>query len=388
MTLTGEIPATAPAESATFSLDQTGAGEQVLRFAGSWTISQSPPTFESLGVSLGPQSGIKRISLDGGKLTAWDSTFLTFVLKLVQLGQEASIEIDYSGLPQGAQQMIHLATAVPERQGARREAVREPFLTLVGKETIQTFRDMGETLRFLGESMIAFGAFFRGRARFRGRDLALIVQECGAAALPIVSLIAILMGLILAFVGAVQLRQFGAQIFVADLVGIAMAREMAAIMTAIIMAGRTGAAFAAQLGTMQVNEEVDAFTTLGFSPMEFLVLPRMLALIIMMPLLTIYANLLGMIGGAIVGILMLDISPTEYYNQTLQGVTLTDFALGIFKSIVFGVIIAIAGCMRGIACGRSASAVGLATTSAVVTAIVMIIVTDGIFAVITDILGI
>jgi phospholipid/cholesterol/gamma-HCH transport system permease protein len=197
-----------------------------------------------------------------------------------------------------------------------------------------------------------------------------------------------LVGLILAFVGAIQLEQFGAQIYVADLVGIAMAREMGALMSAIIMSGRTGAAFAAQLGTMQVNEEIDAMTTLGLSSMDFLVLPRMIALILMMPLLCIYADLMGILGGAVVGVGMLDLSPTEYLNATLSGVSLTDFTVGIIKSAIFGVLVALSGCMRGIQCGRSASAVGLAATSAVVTAIVFIIVTDGVFSVLTNALGI
>jgi phospholipid/cholesterol/gamma-HCH transport system permease protein len=259
---------------------------------------------------------------------------------------------------------------------------------MVGKQTLEAFKSSGDLIEFLGETSLAFIRLLRGKARFRRVDVMEIIQECGANALPIVTLISVLIGLILAFVGAVQLRQFGAQIYVADLVGIAMAREMGAIMTGIIMAGRTGAAFAAQLGTMQVNEEIDALSTLGFSPMDFLVLPRMLALILLMPLLCIYADLMGILGGAVVGIGMLNLTPVEYYVETANGVGLMDFALGIFKAGVFGVIVAIAGCMRGIQCGRSASAVGLATTSAVVNAIVMIIVTDGIFAVITDVLGI
>jgi phospholipid/cholesterol/gamma-HCH transport system permease protein len=189
-------------------------------------------------------------------------------------------------------------------------------------------------------------------------------------------------------VGAVQLAMFGAQIFIANLVGIAMAREMAAIMTGIIMAGRTGAAFAAQIGTMQVNEEVDALITMGVSPMEFLVLPRMLALIVMMPLLCLYANLVGILGGFVVGTGMFDISFTQYMEQTRLALNLTHFGLGIFKSAVFGVLVAIAGCLRGMECGRSASAVGDAATSAVVTSIVLIVVIDGIFAVITNIIGI
>jgi phospholipid/cholesterol/gamma-HCH transport system permease protein len=226
------------------------------------------------------------------------------------------------------------------------------------------------------------------RARFQSRDLWVLVQECGAQALPIVSLISILVGLILAFVGAIQLQQFGAQIFVANLVAVAMTREMGAMMTAIIMAGRTGAAFAAQLGTMQVNEEIDALKTLGISPIDFLVLPRVIALILMLPLLAVYANVLGILGGMLVGIVMLDISPLLYWNQTIAAVTLNDVLLGIGKSAVFGVLIALSGCLRGIQSGRSASAVGAAATSAVVTVIVLIVVFDGIFAVLSNVLGI
>ena len=216
----------------------------------------------------------------------------------------------------------------------------------------------------------------------------LIIQECGPGALGIVTLISILVGLILAFVGAIQLELFGAQIFVADLVGIATVREMGAMMTAIIMAGRTGAAFAAQLGTMQVNEEIDALATLGLSPMEFLVLPRMLALILMMPLLCIYADLMGILGGAAVGIGMLHLSPVLYFNETVHAIHLLDIGVGVFKAGVFGVLIALSGCLRGMQCGRSASAVGQAATSAVVTGIVFIIATDGLFAVITNVLKI
>jgi phospholipid/cholesterol/gamma-HCH transport system permease protein len=181
---------------------------------------------------------------------------------------------------------------------------------------------------------------------------------------------------------------FGAQILVADVVGIGMVRIMGAIMTGIIMAGRTGAAFAAQIGTMQVNEEIDALRTLGISPMEFLVLPRMLALIIMMPLLCLYADLMGILGGMVVGIGMLDLGVTEYVNRTREAVTLTYLWIGLFHGAVFGVLIALAGCLRGMQCGRSASAVGEATTSAVVTSIVAIIVATAIITFVCQILGI
>jgi phospholipid/cholesterol/gamma-HCH transport system permease protein len=291
-------------------------------------------------------------------------------------------------LPEGARRLLMLATAVPERQGARRTRSRSDFLTLLGTECLSLWDGGGAMLGFIGQAVQSFGRLAIGRARFRRSDLVDIIYECGAAALPIITLISFLVGLILAFVGAVQLQQFGAQIYVADLVGIAMAREMGALMSAIIMSGRTGAAFAAQLGTMQVNEEIDALTTFGLSSLDFLVLPRMIALILMMPLLCIYADLMGILGGGLVGVEMLNISLTQYMNETLNGIHLIDFAVGVTKSAVFGVLVALSGCMRGIQCGRSASAVGLAATSAVVTSIVLIIVTDGIFAVLTNALGI
>ncbi len=194
--------------------------------------------------------------------------------------------------------------------------------------------------------------------------------------------------LILAFVGAIQLKLFGAQIFVADLVGIGMTRAMGAIMTGIIMAGRTGASFAATIGTMQVNEEIDALQTTGVSPIDFLVLPRMLALCIMMPLLTVYSDFMGIMGGLIVGVFGLDLNIVEYYNETTKAVSLTNFWIGIFSGFVYGILIAISGCMRGMQCGRSASAVGDATTSAVVTGIVSIVVATAIITVLCNILGI
>ena len=206
--------------------------------------------------------------------------------------------------------------------------------------------------------------------------------------MPIVSLICFLVGLILAFIGAIQLQLFGAQIYVADLVGIAMVRLMAAIMTGIVMAGRTGGAFAAQLGTMQVNQEIDALKTLGISPMEFLVLPRMLALAVMMPLLCLYANIMGILGGMVVGVGMLNIGFMEYYNETAKAIGLWNLGIGLFSGFVFGVIVALAGCMRGMQCGRSASAVGDAATSAVVTAIVGIILSTAVITVLCNFLGI
>ncbi len=243
-------------------------------------------------------------------------------------------------------------------------------------------------LGFLGEATLAFGRLVRGQARFRARDFWLLVQQAGADALPIVTLISFLVGTIFAFVGAVQLERFGATIYVADLVGIAIVREMGAVMTAIVMAGRTGAAYAAQLGTMKVTQEIDALTTMGFSALDFLVLPRMLALCLMMPLLCLYADALGVLGGSLIGIGMLHLPPATYFNQTFNAVALSDLGGGVLKASVYGVLVAIAGCLRGLQSGSSSSAVGDAATSAVVTGIVAIIVACGIFAVVFYILGI
>jgi phospholipid/cholesterol/gamma-HCH transport system permease protein len=331
---------------------------------------------------------VRRLAFDSQALTGWDSALLTFLRDIVDECASRGIEVDRRGLPEGVRRLLDLAAAVPERKGARKESIHDSYLVRVGKWTITFSKSTSETLAFLGEASVAFRRLLVGKARFRMSDLAQVMQDVGAQALPIVSLVSFLVGLILAFVGAVQLRQFGAQIFVADLVGIGMVRNMGAMMTGVILAGRTGAAFAAQLGTMTVNEEIDALSTMGVSRMEFLVLPRMLALMLMTPLLCVYADLLGILGGAFVGVTMLDLGAIQYFQQTKSAVGLMDLWVGIINGAVYGVIIAFAGCLRGIQCGRSASAVGAAATSAVVTSIVLIVVSTGILTVMFDVLGV
>lgn len=365
-----------------------GEGAATLVVSGNWTLRSPTPGVTSLVEAAKGAGGAGAISFDTAGLTDWDSTFVAAVLELITASGALSVTVDRNGLPNGVQRLVTMATSVPERPGARRTDTPEGVLARIGTATLVSWRETLGFATFLGEATIALARFTVGRARFRRVDLLLALDACGPKALPIISLISVLIGMILAFVGAVQLSAFGADIYVADMVAIAMAREMAGIMTGIIMAGRTGAAFAAQLGTMQVNEEVDAFRTLGFQPVEFLVLPRMLALIAMMPLLCIYSATLGILGGGLVGVLMLGLTPTAYYTETIASVGLTDFAIGVGKSVIFGIIVAVTGCLKGIQSGRSASAVGDAATSAVVQAIVLIIVFDGMFAVVTTILGI
>jgi len=372
--------------TAGLSLTTPAVDRLMLKLSGDWKITESLPSTADVEKPLESAKGIRRIGFDAKDLGGWDSGLLTFLIKIFEACAKAKIEVDKNGLPEGVRRLIDLATAVPERKGARKEAKKEAFFSMVGGEAVAFYHSFLEILDFLGESSLAFAKLLRGKTSFRRSDLSLLLQECGAQALPIVSLISLLVGLILAFVGAIQLKLFGAQVYVADIVAIAMVRVMGAIMTGIIMAGRTGAAFAAQIGTMQVNEEIDALKTMGIAPVEFLVLPRMIALIIMMPLLCIYADLMGIVGGMIVGVGMLGINPIEYLNRTQETLTLTTFWIGLFHSAVFGVLVALSGCLRGMQCGRSASDVGYAATSAVVTGIISIIVATAIITFMCEVL--
>ncbi|MEJ2477291.1 MAG: ABC transporter permease [Desulfobacterales bacterium] len=369
-------------------LQKTAEGSLTVALAGSWKLGQELPSADEVLHALEDMPAIGSIAFDTRELAEWDSGLLIFLKQLSEFSAHKKITVEESGLPEGARKLLALAAAVPAKKDARKAGEKVPFLAHVGNETVDFFKAAGDMLAFIGDTVIAFLNLLRGKAQFRKSDLGLIMEACGGQALPIVSLICFLVGLILAFIGAIQLQLFGAQIYVADLVGIAMVRLMAAIMTGIVMAGRTGGAFAAQLGTMQVNQEIDALKTLGISPMEFLVLPRMLALALMMPLLCLYANVMGILGGMVVGVGMLDIGLIQYYNQTAKAVNLWNLGIGIFSGIVFGVIVALSGCMRGMQCGRSASAVGGAATSAVVTAIVGIILSTAVITVICNLLGI
>ena len=369
-----------------FGLD--GNSTLVVSLSGRWEISADLPEAGAVFKELEANRRIARIGFDSTKLTFWDSSLLTFLVNIFRKTSINNIRIDPDWLPDGIQRLVHLALSVPPKKDTVADKKGPAVLERLGLGILSWLSSAGEILGFTGETFLALLRFLRGRASFRRSDLFLFIQDCGALALPIVTLISLLVGLILAFVGAVQLQMFGAQIYVANLVGLGMAREMGAMMTGIIMAGRTGAAFAAQLGSMQVNEEIDALKTLGVAPMEFLVLPRMTALVLMMPLLCLYAVFMGILGGMLVGVGMLDITFAQYYEQTRAAIDMTDISLGLIKSVVFGVIVAMSGCLRGMQSGRSSSAVGDAATSAVVTGIVGIIVSDALLTVIYSVLGI
>jgi phospholipid/cholesterol/gamma-HCH transport system permease protein len=362
-----------------------GNGCLEIVLGGQWRLDQALPSPDALETALQPD--IRTVRFDVSALVDWDSGLLTFLAQLIKTCNARGIEVDRSALPHGARRLLEMAFAVPE-QTYNHDEGKPGILAQVGLAAVEFYRGAPEMLRFLGEITLSLGRLVTGRARFHRADLWLEVEEVGPRALPIVSVISFLVGLILAYLGADQLRLVGAQIFIADLVAIGMVREVGALMTGIIIAGRTGAAFAAHLGTMQVNEETDALRTLGISPIDFLVLPRVLALMMMVPLLTLYAGFVGVLAGLVISVTIFDIGVFEYYNETVRALELKHFYVGLSKGMVYGAVVAYAGCLRGIQCGRSAEAVGEAATSAVVTGILLITIAASIMTIVYYQLGI
>jgi phospholipid/cholesterol/gamma-HCH transport system permease protein len=357
-----------------------------LTLSGDWVQGQQSVDFSTLESDLSARHPT-RVTVDGSALGDWDSILTAFLLQCYNSCRAEGIEFATRNMPVGVEKLLAVATAVKAHQLP--EEPRPSWLSAFNpvRLFVEALDKLRESLGFIGEISIALARLFTGKARTRFSDFRDFCYQAGPEAFGIISLTSVLVGMILAYLGAVQLQQFGAEIYVADLVVIGMLREMGVLMTAVVMAGRTGAAYAAQLGTMQTNQEIDAIVTMGISPIEFLVMPRMLALIVIMPLLTIYADLLGMIGGGIVAGGM-GISPLQYINQAESALSLTHFTVGIVKGLVFAVLIAVAGCRSGINSGRSSAAVGQAATEAVVTAIVYLIVADAAINIIFQQVGI
>lgn len=308
------------------------------------------------------------LRIDGRELTHYDSLLAA---ELWNLSRRTQRPLDTTLLPSGLQSMLGLAA----QTGPITETLtEEDWLTRVGLRSFLGMERAKTTLTFLGQVLIALGRAMRGRTSMRAEDVWQQLHATGPSSLPIVSLVSFLVGLIIAYMGAAQLQRFGAQIYMADLVTIGVVREIAALMTGIILAGRIGAAFAAQLGSMQANEEVDALESLGLQPIEHLVLPRVLAMLLMAPLLTTYAALVGMVAGLMVAVGIYQVEPTEYLIRSLHAITLAHIGVGLFKGTVYAVLVALAGCRQGLNAGRSAQAVGDATTSAVVQSIVWMVI--------------
>lgn len=358
-----------------------------LKISGNWLISSGIYSQRNFAKTVTTNAQIREVVIIVEEDTQWDSGLIAFLLKFVRECEVKKIHVERRNLPSNIQKMLDLALRVQERNIVR-ETKNLTTIEQIGELAYNSSRSFKMWLDFLGEIAIAFKRFVTGKAYFRGQEFCGIMQRCGVESLPLVSLISILVGVILAFVAVIQLRMFGAEIFVADIVGISMVRVLSAIMTGILMAGRIGAAFAAELGLMESNEEIDALKTIGVSPVEFLVLPRVLAMLLMMPVLTVYADLMGVIGGLVGSVGMMHINPMEYLEHTQNAVKMSYVWIGLVHSVVFAVIIAVSGCLRGMNCDRSATGVGSAATSAVVTAITGIVIATAIITFICQVIGI
>ncbi len=357
------------------------AGDIHVDLGGDWRITRATPQWSTIIAGQTPG----RVLLHAQALGRWDSALVLFVEAAVNWCRVEGVYCDFRSLPAAVGDLV---AQLEDKTQNPLPASRTPdFLTLVGLATTDCWGKAKQYSNFVGECVLSSIYLTRHPLKFRWRDSLAEMQRCGAMALPITGLIAFLVGVILAYSGAIILRPFGGDIWVADLVGVTMTREMGAMMTAIVIAGRTGASFAAEIGNMRANEEIDALETLGIRPVIFLVIPRIVALGVMMPLLTIYANALGIFGGMMIAWGLLDIPPSAYWVEMLTIVDTSDLMTGIIKATTFGAIISLSGCLRGLQAGRSASGVGQATTSAVVTAILLIIVFDAIYAVVFNILG-
>ena len=355
-------------------------------FGGEWRIQAALPDPADAVRELDARRPT-RVVMDAQALGAWDSGLLLYAGAMDRAATDKGIPVDYTALPPGLRRLLHLLASAPERKESTKDEVQTLLLERIGRVTLAAREKVHNSVEYLGLILIAFGRFLRGRATYRGVDLLTAVQQAGLEALGVVGLINVLLGMILAFVGATQLQQFGATVYVADLVGIAMVRDMSALMTGIVMAGRSGASYAASIGTMQTNQEIDALTTLGISPIEYLVTPRIVALVLMMPLLTLYGDFIAMLGGAFVGIALLDFTALSYYQQTVGAVQLEHLLGGLLKAVTYGFIVAATGTFQGIRAARSAAGVGNAATSAVVAGIVGIVAAAGVYAVLFFFLG-
>lgn len=364
---------------------QPSDGGAVLILTGDW-IAQSGRIPIFTATVLAKLTTEQALTLDIASVGRWDTGLIEFLWDVRRAAIAAGITVDTASLPASARKLLGL---LPDRLGEPKPAPRRRFhpLTWLGGRTISLLTELGVLSTLLGNTASGGALALTGRARMRAVDLFANIRDAGPSALIIISVVNFLIGAILAFVGAVQLRKFAADIYVANLVGLALVREMAAVMTAIVMAGRTGGAYAARIATMQGNEEIDALQVFGIPVSDYIVLPSILALVFTMPLLYLYGCLVGMLGGFVVSIGMLNITGAGYLNQTLGSVPFDQFVFGFVKSIAFAILIGVTSCRIGLRAGRSAADVGSAATRAVVTGIVGVIALDSLFAVLANVVG-
>ena len=353
-----------------------------VQIGGDWRLNERVPSWKSVFQNRMAMN-VRVVSDDLGK---WDTSLVLFLVHGRAWCAASKKQFHAEALPENLQALLR---QVPVNSAAKPpvEASVKPWE--LASNIAEKWADHAQqSVSFLGECTLGFIGVAKNPRRFRWLDCFVEMQQCWTSSLPMVSLVSFLVGVILAFQAAVELRQFGAAIYVADLVGLSIVRELGPMMAAFIVAGGTGARFAAQIGNMKVDDEIDALETVGISSVNFLALPRLLAVTVMMPILALYANVLGVLGGMFVSATMLNIPASAYWIETQNRVGFSDVSSGLFKCLFFGLAVGLAGCLRGIKCERSAAGVGTATSSAVVTGIMLIVLADALFAVIYNVLGI
>jgi phospholipid/cholesterol/gamma-HCH transport system permease protein len=356
--------------------------------SGLWSIFNAIPKLDELHCFLLTNHGIKQMSFKVMESTQWDSSFVKFLFQCQAISRQHAIQFNLNSLPLTVQHWFQLLDENTNVEPA--VSIKSGKFSLYKglKFESKFWKATWELVCFWKEILEGTGMLLSRSAKWRSHECLLMMQQMGVNALPIVCLISFLVGLTMAFVGSAQLSQFGANIYVANLVGLAIVREMGAMMTGVILAGRTGAALAASLATMKVTEEIEALKTFGIAPITFLVLPRIVAVCLITPLLCLFSNFIGMLGGLSVGVTVMRLSWRQYVHQTQLAVSIQDFSTGILKSFVFAFLIASIGCLKGLKCGNNAEAVGAATTSAVVSAITAIIIADSILTILFNAIGI
>jgi phospholipid/cholesterol/gamma-HCH transport system permease protein len=342
------------------------------------------------GVDLGAiekviKPGVRVLQFDTVKLGHWDSGLIAVLAGLREAANKDGVVFDEEGLPGPARRLLQLLSNPATKSPSQPPT---PRLDRIGLWAIAAWAEGLEGAALVGNMLLRGAAALSGRAAIRASDLVEAMYDAGLAALPIVTIVSLLVGGILAFIGATELTKFGAGVYVADLVGIGMVREMAAMMTAIIMAGRTGGAYAANIASMESGEEIDALRAMGIPIFDYLILPKVVALSAMMPILYLYGCLIGIFGGLCAGAATLHVTATSFLVEVHKSLTVSQFALGLAKSLSFGAFIAVISCRVGLRAKRSAAAVGAAATSAVVIGIVGVIALDAIFDICASVLGI
>jgi phospholipid/cholesterol/gamma-HCH transport system permease protein len=371
-----------------FSIENAAANAAVgeLRLHGTFVLTNAAAIWQQLSDQVERAVRGTTLNIEMSDVQRVDGGVMALLAHLRAELQQRGVDSEFLGASEPIQEIIHLYRGdLSVGRAKRRKA--QGTLDQLGKATLAVLYEARSVLAFFGDMIIAAGRVLRAPRSANWRDLAPTMERTGADAVPIVLLINFLVGLVMAFQASVQLKQFGANIFVADLIGISMTRELGPLMTAIVICGRSGAAFAAELGSMKVNEEVDALRTMGFGPMRYLVMPRMLALMLVMPILTLLADLVGVVGGLVVGLSSLELTTSVYFSETQKAVKLWDVYSGLIKAVIFGLAIALIACQQGLATTGGAEGVGRRTTSAVVTTLFTLILIDATFTVLLRVLG-